>query len=167
MPTISISIPDDVYEEFSNVAEKLTQSPQECAMLALNHFLQTDTTENAIEGITRMQQNAELIPFPELKEETGLDIKFHPAAMDELEDLDEDDQIEILESLIDRMSAKEEENIEDDAFDLMLKELPEGKLMISIFPFGDITYLSGPTIQVFHISLAEDASEYEEDDEEE
>jgi predicted transcriptional regulator len=165
MPTISITVPDEIYEEFSSLAEQLKQSPQECAMLALNHFMQTDTIENAIEGVARMQDTTEeLIPFPELKEELGLDVKFHPMAMDELEGLEEEDQIEVLESLIHRMANEEE--LDDDAIDLLLKETPEGQVKISVFPFGDITYLVGPTIVVYHIALAEMDEDFEGDEEE-
>jgi predicted transcriptional regulator len=162
MTTMNINIPDEIYEEISILASQLKQSPEQCALLALNHFLQTDTVENAIEGIARMSDGEELVDFPELKDELGIEIKFHPDAMDELESVAEEDQIDILEQLITRVSAEEEEE-EENTLDLVLKEEGEDQIVLSGFSFGDIVYLLGQKMIIYHIALAEE--EMDEEDE--
>ena len=76
MATLNIQLTDDFHSELSNIAEQLKISPEQCVQLALHHFFQTDTVENAIEGSMRMTDGQTLVDFPELKEELGIEIKF-------------------------------------------------------------------------------------------
>lgn len=167
MATLSITLPDEVFAELNNIAAQLKQTPEQCLQLSLSHFLQTDSLENAIEGIARMADKEPLVDFPELKEELGIDIQFHPIAMDELESLDEEDQVEVLGQLIERISAEEEEL--DNTLDLVLKEEGDNQVVLSGFNFGDVVYQVGTTITIYHIALSEEEEEMEEeeDDEEE
>ncbi len=166
MANLTLEIADDVYSELSTLAEQLKISPEQCAQLALHHFLQTDTIENAIEGVARMEDGQELVDFPELKEELGIEVKFHPDAMDELESVTEEDQIEILERLINRISAHEEEL--EATLDIVIKEIGENQIVLSGFGFGDIVYQLGENVVIYHIALIdeEDEDEDEEDDSE-
>lgn len=163
MANLNLTIADDVYSELTDVAEQLKISPEQCAQLALHHFLQTDTIENSIEGIARMDDGEELVDFPELKEELGIEIKFHPAAMDELESVTEEDQIEILEQLVTRISAQEEDL--EATLDIVIKEEGENQIVLSGFDFGDIVYQLGQNIIIYHIALIEEEDEDDEDDE--
>ncbi len=164
MANLTLEVADDVYSELTNLAEQLKISPEQCAQLALHHFLQTDTIENAIEGVNRMDDGQELVDFPELKEELGIEIKFHPDAMDELESVTEEDQIEILERLINRISAHEEEL--EATLDIVIKEIGESQVVLSGFGFGDIVYQLGENVVIYHIALIEEDDEDEDDDSE-
>ncbi|MBS0287298.1 MAG: hypothetical protein JSR17_08385 [Proteobacteria bacterium] len=167
MATLNIQLTDDFNSELTNIAEQLKVSPEQCVQLALHHFFQTDTVENAIEAIARIDDGQALVDFPELKEELGIDIKFHPDAMDELESVSEEDQIDILERLINRISANEDEL--EATLDIVLKEQGENQLVLSGFSFGDIVYELGENVVIYHIALIEDSEEDEDegDDEEE
>lgn len=165
MATLNIQLTDDFQSELSNIAEQLKISPEQCVQLALHHFFQTDTVENAIEGSLRMSDGQELVDFPELKEELGIEIKFHPDAMEELESVSEEDQIDILERLISRISANEDEL--EATLDIVIKEQGENQLVLSGFSFGDIVYELGESVVIYHIALIEEDDEAEGDDEDE
>lgn len=169
MATLNLTIPDDIFAELSIIATQLKQTPEQSVLLALNHFLQTSTVENAIEGLNRMEDGEALVDFPELQDELGIEIKFHPDAMDELESVEEEDQIEILEQLITRISSEEEDEVEN-TLDLVLKEEGENQVVLSGFDFGDIVYQLGQNMIIYHIALTEEASdedEVEDEDEDE
>jgi len=159
---LTIDLPDDFYAELCDIASQLKQTPEQSAILALSHFAQTDTVDNAIEGMARTEDSEVLVGFPELQEELGLEIKFHPMAMEELEAIEEEDQIEILEQLIHRIASSEEEL--DGTLDLVLKEESSSQIVLSGFDFGDVIYKAGQNIIVYHLALHEDENE---DDEEE
>jgi len=162
MPQLNLNIPEDVYAELTNVATQLKQTPEQCAALAVHHFFQTASVENAIEGVARLDDEEILVDFPELKEELGIDIKFHPMAMEELETLEEEDQVEILGELIDRVSQEESA---ENTIDLVLMEKPTQQVLLSGFTFGDVVYSVGDTIAIYHIALMdEEVDEDEEDD---
>lgn len=165
MATLNIQLTDDFYSELSDLAEQLKISPEQCAQLALHHFFQTDTVENAIEGSLRMSDGQALVDFPELKEELGIEIKFHPDAMEELESVSEEDQIDILERLISRISANEDEL--EATLDIVIKEEGENQLVLSGFGFGDIVYELGENVTIYHIALIDEDDEEESDEDEE
>jgi hypothetical protein len=161
MATLTVNIPDEIYAELQTVAEQLQQTPEQCLQLGLCYFLQTPTLDSALEGIARINTEVEYIDFPELKEAYGIDIKFHPMAIEELEVLDEEEQTNVLEELIDRIS---EDNPEaEEMMDLVLKEEPDHQIVLSEFAFGDLVYKIGQSITVYHIALAEEM--FEEEDE--
>lgn len=162
---VTVSIPDELYSDLETVAEQLKQNPSECLQLALHHFLLTDTVDNAIEGITRMNDGQDLVDFPELKEELGLEIRFHPQAMAELESLEEDDQLDILEQIITRISQQADEE-EEAAIDLILKQNTDSQVVLSGFSFGDIVYQQGNNVIIYHIALIEEDSDEDEEDDE-
>lgn len=166
MTTLTIDIPEPFHAELSEIAKQLKQTPEQCAVLALSFFLQTDTSENAIEGFSRIGDNQTLVDFEELKEEIGIEVQFHPNAMDELESLEEEEQIELLDEFITRISAQSEE---ENSIDLVLKEEGDEQIVLSSFEFGDIIYKLGTNIIIYHIalSLEEDDEEDDEEDEEE
>lgn len=173
MPTITIDLPNELYDELQETATDLNLEANELLMLSFNHFVQTDTIENVIEGLSRHDTPDEnLISFSELKEELDLDINFHPLAIDELEALEEEDQIELIGQLIERISQEDE--IDD--IDLILKENKNDSLLLSSFDFGDIIYrITDDLITVYHIALNEafdedfdedeDFEDFEEEDE--
>lgn len=163
MATMNIEVPDEIFSEINNIAEQLKMSATECIQLALNHFLQTHTLESAVEGIARIDNGETLVDFPELKEELGLEITFHPMAMEELEALTEDEQVIILEELINRITDEEGEEA-DDALDLVLKDMGEDQIVLSEFSFGDVVYKIGQTVAIYHIAILGDMDEEDEDD---
>lgn len=163
---VKINVPDDLYADISDVAEQLKLSPSDCMQLAIQHFLLTDTVDNAIEGIARINSGEALVNFPELKEELGIEIQFHPAAMEELESVEEEDQITILEQIINRIT-QEEDNEEDTGVDLILSETADTQMVISGFSFGDVVYSQGETIVIYHIALIEEEELEEEEEEDE
>ncbi len=165
MATLTIQLTDDFSSELNSLAEQLKITPEQCVQLALHHFFQTDTVENAIEAVERINDGEELVDFPELKEELGIDIKFHPSAMEELESVSEEDQIDILERLIGRISASEDEL--EATLDIVLKEQEDKQLVLSGFGFGDIVYELGEVVIIYHIALIEEDAEEEEFDEDE
>ena len=165
MAQLTINLPDDFSTELTEIANQLKLPPEQCVMLALSHFLQTDTVENAIEGVARTNDGETLVDFPELKQELGLDLKFHPQAMEELESLSEEEQVEILGELIERITAKEEEL--HDTIDLVLKEENANQLVLSGFGFGDVIYQIGDNILIYHIALMDEFEDEEEDEDEE
>ncbi|HRE32041.1 MAG TPA: hypothetical protein PLD88_08715, partial [Candidatus Berkiella sp.] len=150
--------------ELSIVAEQLKLSPEQCILLALNHFIQTETVGNAIEGQSRVGDGEELVDFPELKEEVGIEIQFHPAAMEELETLEEEAQVHVLGELIERISAEEDELT--DTLDLVLKDDPENQLVLSGFSFGEVVYTIGETVVIYHIAFTEE-EDFDDEDEDE
>lgn len=162
MANLNLNIPDNVFSELSNISSQLKLTPEQCLLLALNHFLRTDTVENAIEGIARSEDPSALVGFPEFKEEIGIDLQLHPLAMGELEALEPEDQMEVLSQLMERISTTEKET--ETTLDLILKEQPAGAIKLSGFAFGDVIYQLGQTqtVAIYHIALIED--ELEEDD---
>lgn len=165
MATLTVTIPDDVFAELKTVAEQLQQTPEQCAYLSLCHFLQAPTVDSALEGMARIEPAVEYVDFPELKTAYGIDIQFHPMAIEELEALTEEEQTSLLEELIDRIS--DEDPDAEEMMDLVLKDNGDHQIVLSEFPFGDVVYKIGQTIVVYHIALVEDSAEEEEDDEEE
>lgn len=168
MTTMTLDIPDEIYSELTNIAEQLKITPQECLQLSLNHLFQTHTLDSALEGSSRIDDGQDLVDFPELKEELGMDIKFHPQAMEELEALTEEEQVTILEELITRITSEEFEV--EDTLDLVLKDHEDKQTVLSEFDFGDVVYQIGQIIAIYHISVLndiEDLDEEEEDDEDE
>lgn len=165
MATLTIDIPDDVFTELSNIADQLKITAEECVQLSLNHLLQTHTLDSALEGSARIDDGEELVDFPELKEELGLDIKFHPMAMEELEALTEEEQVSILEELISRITSEDVEL--EDTLDLVLKDQDEKQTILSEFDFGDVVYQIGSTIVIYHIAILNEIEEEDGEDEEE
>lgn len=151
MPALTIDIPDELYDELEETAAELNIEASDLLMLSFNHFVQTDTIDNVIEGLDRSTMPDEnLITFPELKEELDLDINFHPLAIEELESLEEEDQVELIGQLIERIS--QEEAAEE--VDLILKEDNDDTVLLSSFDFGDITYrINDEFITIYHIAL--------------
>jgi hypothetical protein len=154
MANLNITLPEDFHAEIIDVAKQLKQTPEQCVLLALSHFFQTATVDNAIEGMDRTEDGQTLADFPVLTEELGIEIKFHPLALKELESLEEDDQIEVLEELITRISTPEEEL--EDTLDLVIKDSEETQVVLSGFEFGEILYKIGQNVIIYHIALIED-----------
>lgn len=160
MANLNLQLPDEIFSEITKIASQMKQSPEDLVQLALSFFLQTDAVENAMEGLTRKDDGESLVDFPQLKEELGLDIQFHPAAMEELDAIEEEDQIEILEEFINRISSSEEE---ENTIDLILQDDGEQQMVLSSFAFGDLIYQLGKKVVIYHLALNED-DEDEDDD---
>lgn len=158
MANLTINIPDELLEDLQDISEQLKTSPSETVLLALSYIMQQNTLENAIEGIARIDDDAEdeIISFPELKDEFDLDINFQATAMQELEALDEEEQIDLIAQLIERLSIDEDEIEEDDNVDLVLRDDDDASIILSCFDFGDIVYrLSNEDVTVYHIAINE------------
>ena len=166
MATLTVTIPDEIYAEMATLAEHLKQTPEQSLNLAMCHFLQTTTLDSALEGIARTNNtDVTLVEFPELKESYGLDIRFHPMAIEEMEILTEEEQMSVLEELIDRISA---ENVEmENTLDLVILENGDSQIVLSEFSFGDVVYQIGEEITVYHIAFAEEVLVDEEEESEE
>ena len=82
------------------------------------------------------------------------------------ESLEEEDQIEVLGALIDRILGEDDP---ETSLDLPICQTPHGTLTTSGFPFGDIIYNKGSALIVYHIALAEEEGDeiYEDEAEEE
>jgi len=160
MATLTVTVPDDVFAELKTVSEQLQQTPEQCAYLSLCHFLQAPTVDSALEGMARVNVEAQYVDFPELKAAYGIDIQFHPMAIEELQALNEEEQTSLLEELIDRIS--EDDPDAEEMMDLVLKENGDHQIVLSEFPFGDVVYKIGQTIVVYHIALVEDSLEEDE-----
>ena len=166
MATLNITIPDEIFAELTDIAEQLKQTPEQCLHLAMCHFLQTRALDTVLEGMARSHhESSEHIDFPELKETYGIDIKFHPMAIEELESLTEEEQMGILEEIIERISEDDPEA--EATIDLVIQEQGETQIVLSEFDFGDVVYQISSGITVYHIALNEELLEDEELEEDE
>lgn len=164
MKTLSIQLPDELYDEFINISSQLKISPDDCALLAISHLMQTDSFQNAMEAMERYQDGQKLIEIPEFQEELDVILRFHPLAKEELDTLDEESQVDILSELIDRTALDEEEL--EHTIDLVIKDNNDTQVVLSSFDFGDIIYEIGEDITIYHIALDDSEDEDEDDDEE-
>lgn len=163
MATININIPEEILSDLSDVAAQLKLNAEQCMKLALSHFLQSDALTNAMEGVSRTEDDQILMDFPELQQELNMNIKFHPQAMEELESLPPEAQINVLEQLLIRITSEEE--MLEETLDLVLDEDETSQLLLSEFNFGDVIYQTSPaTIKIYHIALLENEEENELDD---
>jgi len=164
MTSININTSPELEGELNKAAQALGISLDQTAQLAFHYFLQSNTLINALEGVSRIEETVELVNFPELQEEFGLDLQFHPKAMEELQTLHEDEQIVILEEIINRVS---EEESDDEMLDLVLKEAADHQIVISEFSFGDVVYQIGDAVTVHHIAIFDEFEDDDEDDDDE
>lgn len=164
MTTLSVNLPDDIYDEFVSIAEQLKISTDACALLAISYMTQTDVFQAAIEGMSRYQDGHPLVEMPEIQEELEVGLNLHPAAQEELESLDDESQITVLAELIERTTLDEDEL--EDTIDLVIKDNGESQVVLSSFSFGDVVYEVSDEINVYHISLSDEDDEDEDDDEE-
>lgn len=165
MTMITIDISDELHQELLDVAGQLKINANETIQLALGYFLQAQSLTSVLEGTSRMSDGQALVDFPELKEEIGMDIKFHSKAMEELEALTEEEQVDVLEELITRITTPDEEL--EETLDLVIKEEQGTQIVLSEFYFGDVIYKIGQTVEIYHLALLEDEDESEADDNEE
>lgn len=171
MTSITIELPNDIYEDLSEVSKRLNQTPEETTQMALSLLMQFDSLDYALVATARINDDMETVPLPALAEESDLALEFHPAALEELQALEEDDQVEVLSSFIERIVAEEEEL--EDTLDLVITESETDQVVLSSFDFGDIIYRIGDKVVVYMIGLPpeeafEDFEEFdlEEEDEE-
>lgn len=165
MATLSVNLPDDIFEEFQTIAQELKISNDACALLAISYMTQTDVFQTAIEGMSRYQDGQPLHTIPEIEEELEVGLHLHPLGKEELESLDDEAQIDVLAELIERTTLDEEEL--EDTLDLVIKDTGETQVVLSSFEFGDVVYEVGDEITIYHISLSDDSDEEDEDDEDE
>jgi len=164
MSLLNISLSEELSLELNDVATQLQRTPEECMQLALQYFLQTPSLDNIIEGTSRAKETSPLLDFPQLKEEVGVEVQFHPMAMNELEALTEEEQITILDAIMTCISDDEEAL--EESLELVLEEKGDSQLVLSQFGFGEIIYEMGETIKIYHIALFEDENEEEMEEEE-
>lgn len=169
MTSLTIELPNDIFEDLSEVAKRLNQSPEETTQMALSLLMQFDSLDYALIATARINDGSETVPLPALAEEADLALEFHPAALEELQALEEDDQVEVLSSFIERIVA-EEEDLEN-TLDLVITESENDQVVLSSFDFGDIVYRIGDKVIVYMIGLPEDSEfegfEFEEEEEDE
>lgn len=163
MARVTLELPDEFYAELQDAASQMKMTPENCVELALTHFMQSHALMSAIEALSRIDDGETLVDFPELKEELELDIKFHPMAMEELDSLTEEEQVDVLEDLINRISGDEEELLE--TMDLVIREDGTNQIILSEFSFGQVVYQIGDVITIYYVGILEDASEDIEQDE--
>ncbi len=164
MTSLTIELPDDVYEDLGEVAKRLNQTSEETTQMALSLLMQFDSLDFALVATARINDELETIPLPALADEADLALEFHPAALEELQALEEDDQVEVLSAFIERIVAEEEEL--DDTLDLVITENETDQVVLSSFDFGDIVYKIGEKVVVYLIGLPQE-DEFEEFDIEE
>ncbi len=167
MTSLNVDLPDEVYEDLSEVAKRLNQSPEETTQMALSLLMQFDALDYALIGSARMADGEETVPLPALGQDSDLMLEFHPQALEELQSLEEDDQVEVLTEFIERIVADEEEL--EDTLDLVINEDEDTQVVLSSFDFGDIVYKIADHVTIYMIGLPEleEFSEYEMDEDEE
>lgn len=166
MTNLTIELPDEVYSDLNEVAKRLNQTPEETTQMALSLLMQFDSIDFALIAIQRMQEEHETTPLPALQEEAELSLEFHPAAMEELQSLEEEDQVEVLSAFIERIVAEEDEL--DDTLDLVINENETEQVVLSSFDFGDIVYKIGDKVVIYMIGFPpmDDLEEFDFDEEE-
>lgn len=164
MTSLKIELPDDVYNDLGEVAKRLNQTPEETTQMALSLLMQFDSLDYALIATQRINDDQESVPLPALAEEADLALEFHPEALEELQSLEEDDQVEVLSSFIERIVAEEAEL--ENTLDLVITENDNEQVVLSSFDFGDIVYKIGDKVVVYMIGLPPE-EEFEEFDIEE
>lgn len=167
MTNLTIELPDEVYSDLNEVAKRLNQTPEETTQMALSLLMQFDSLDFALIAIQRMNEEHETTPLPALQEEAELSLEFHPAAMEELQSLEEEDQVEVLSAFIERIVAEEDEL--EDTLDLVINENETEQVVLSSFDFGDIVYKIGDKVVIYMIGFPEleDLEEFDFDEEDE
>lgn len=165
MTTLQIDLSSELSHTLQEAATQLSVSPQDCVSLALEYFFQSPHLFQAIEGVKRSHDLSPLIDFPEIPE-AKVAIQFHPKALEELQQCEEEVQAFVLTQLLERLLDHDNPS----GIDLILrKSEKEGSLLLSTFPFGSLVYLlSENGLALYHIAFSEDAADlFEEEDEEE
>lgn len=160
MTNLTIELPDEVYSDLNEVSKRLNQTPEETTQMALSLLMQFDSLDYALIAMQRMNDDQETTPLPALQEEAELSLEFHPAALEELQSLEEDDQVEVLTSFIERIVAEEDEL--EDTLDLVINENEKEQVVLSSFDFGDIVYKIGDKVVIYMIGFPE-LADFDED----
>lgn len=153
MTSFTITLPDEIHADLAEVAKRLNQTPEETTQMALSLLMQFDSLDYALIAMQRINDGETIVPLPALADESELALEFHPLALEELQSLDEDDQIELLTELIERIVAEEEEL--EDTLDLVINESETEQVVMSSFEFGDVVYKISEKVVVYLIGIPE------------
>jgi|GEM_PF-3193001 hypothetical protein len=158
MASISLDLNEEMNTNLSDLSKQLNQSPAECVEMALNLLMQYEGLEHALQGVGRVGDGQSPIELPAAGEnEAELKIAFHNAALEELQQLDEEDQIEVLSALTDRVYGETEEDL---GIDLIINENNQQQTILSSFDFGHVVYtLSEKGLTLYLIGLAPELEE--------
>lgn len=185
MNRITIDLPDDTYSDLQDLSKQLAITPEECLELSLSLLFQTpEMVEISIIGVERYLDKQPLVtgqisPMDEILEEdedeeedSQIDLsflKFHPQALVEFEELHSFEQIDLINSLASRLQANvdEDEEEEEGAVDLVLKDNDKDQLIFSLFEFGALVYSIDKETEnliIYTIHYMEEDDSEEEDD---
>lgn len=165
MPQIQLNISDELHEILNDVSNQLNKTTEESVELALNFFLQMETVDYAILGKERFDSQSELIPLAleseEDEDELEYKLKFHPDALEEYEELEDEQQMLAICALVTRLFNEDEEEeaeiIETEHFpEMLIDETESSELLLTHFPFGDIVYaVNDEAIEIYLINFSE------------
>lgn len=172
MTVLNVELPNEILEDVIEVSKQLNQTPEELMQMALSLLMQSDSLDNAIEAKERMNDGQTPVALPALdKEDLELSIQLHPDALVEFSMLDEEDQLDVLSDLIERVVSEEgEEPAFDNTLDLVINETEDSQVILSSFEYGDIVYKVSDSITIYLLNLpdlVDDEFEDAEEDEDE
>lgn len=155
MSTVNVTLPDEILADVSEVAKKLKQTPEEFMQMALSLLMQSDSLDNAMMAMERLNDGQNTVRLPAFDDEDPeLSIELHPEALAELNMLDEEDQIDVLSDLIERVVSEDEPDFDlENTLDLVINESEESQLVLSSFEYGDIVYKISDKIVIYLINL--------------
>ncbi len=170
MTTLNVELPDEILEDITEIAKELDQSPEEFMQMALSLLMQSDSLSNAMVAMERVKDKNESVALPSLdgSDDSELIIELHPEALAELHLLAEEDQVDVLSDLIERvLSETEEEEMFTEGLDLVINETEDSQLILSSFDYGDIVYKLSDKIVIYLLNLPDLMPDDEDGDEEE
>lgn len=170
MTVLNVELPNEILEDVIEVSKQLNQTPEELMQMALSLLMQSDSLDNAIEAKERMNDGQALVALPSLddKEDLELTIQLHPDALVEFSMLDEEDQLDVLNDLIERVVSEEgEEQSFDNTLDLVINETEDSQVILSSFEYGDIVYKVSDSISIYLLNLPDLVDDEFEDEEDE
>lgn len=168
MTTLNVELPDEIFEDITEVAKELDQTPEEFMQMALSLLMQSDSLANAMVAMERVKDKQMPVTLPTMdSEEPELSIELHPDALAELQMLDEEDQIDVLGDLMERVLNETQEE-DDESFseglDLVINETEDSQLILSSFDYGDIVYKLSDKIVVYLLNLPDLIPDEEDED---
>lgn len=170
MTVLNVNLPEEILEDVVDIAKQLDQTPEELMQMALSLLMQSDSLNNAIEAIDRTKDGKSPVPLPTVEdaEDAELSIELHPEALAEFSLLSEDDQLDVLSDLIERIASEgdEEEDLFEDTLDLVINETEDSQTLLSSFTYGDVVYKVSDKIVIYLFDLPDlmGEDEFEEDE---
>ncbi len=152
MSKLSIDLPTDVLESIEKISAQMRITPEAFAQMALSFFMQQNIAQLVVIALERIDDGAQLLRYSNSEESNEPEFSIHPDAKEELEQLDTDQQTALLESLLIKVTAldQDENHDYDQGLDLVLQHVENGQLLFSRLAEIDIIYmLSEKSVTVY------------------